>query len=137
MIKLRQNGRNYLITFKRAYEIKQALGLKARKPTGETYCFIEEIYGDENESKRLAAMGVAQCSKKEQFSRERGRKYALARALQKLLPATEHGRTEDIADQRAEFWAAYFGRQPVFEPVFFVEGNRDPPVTFTGEPINA
>lgn len=137
MIRLKQNGHNYLITFKRIYKTKVTLVSEERYPTGETYCFIEEIHGNENEYKYLAAMGVAQCSQKEQFSREKGRKYALARAVNNLLPSGPCGRTEAIAYQRAEFWAAYFGRQPVFETVIFVDGNRNLPCTFTGEYINA
>ena len=75
------------------------------KTIGRTFCYVDFITKDSDGHSRHAAFAktVAYCSHKDNFSKDKGRKVALAKMLKSSFPR-EH---------RKLFWDAYFRMSPL------------------------
>jgi hypothetical protein len=80
----------------------------------KTHCLVSQIYPDN--TKMLIVRGTAECSYKDQFNKNKGRKLSLSRALITERPTVEFPTKEHLQiwapvfdrNLRKEFWDAYF-----------------------------
>jgi hypothetical protein len=82
----------------------------------KTFCLISEVKDDVGKVKDLIVKGIATCSYKDQFDKNKGRKLSMSRALIEERPQIPEPTKENpqvwgpvfAREVRQEFWDAYF-----------------------------
>jgi len=108
------SGKKYLITWRHANFTTVSGGILFRM---HTECYIYEILSDIE--KRLLIQGKAECSNRDRFSKNTGRKLSLERALLTRVPP-------QIPTQGKE-WGSVFtkeDRKTVWQEYFKMRGNK-------------
>ena len=93
-------------------QVESTYGVPAFSLRGYTECFIGPDPGEMPQEPQ----GLAMCSYLDPFNKEKGRKLALARALDTIFPTTHLTNRTDILAQRNRrlaFWTVYFNRIPL------------------------
>lgn len=122
-MKFEYEGTEYRIRFMRMMEF--------------TTCYID-AYGPDGQKDLTMAEGETKCSKKDQFCREIGRRWALRRALQKGWPRKHSSGIKLYSSEtnlafRRKAWAAYLGRKKRLGAELFPERAQLKPCPWCGE----
>lgn len=76
-----------------------------------TECIISELVKVDGKMTRVDVVrALSKCHAEDQFSRERGRKISLTRALQKMYPSNIESDACHNKRLRQQFWTAYLSR---------------------------